>query len=223
MTETVQSKHILIPEPVLQRLPWYLAYVSALRANGVQTVSSTRISRHLNVESSQIAKDLSYLGLRGKTRIGYDVALLERSLQALLGFEQCHAAVVVGAGSLGRALLQDTGLRRFGLNIVGAFDISSDAVGRIVNGITVSHLSSLQPLCRRLGVEIGVITVPAQAAQATADALVAAGVRALWNFTPYRIIVDAPTVMVNTSLYAHLAVMYNKLNILNDPVEDEDN
>lgn len=215
-------RYTLIPEPVLQRLPWYLSYVTSLRGRGVQTVSSTNISRQLNVESSQIAKDLSYLGLRGKTRIGYDVTLLERRLQDMLGFEESHAAVIVGAGSLGCALLQDTGLRRFGLNVVGAFDVCDTVVGRTFSGIEVSHLSTLPDLCRRLDVEIGVITVPAGVAQETADTLVSAGVRALWNFTPTRISVDPPTIIINTSLYAHLAVMYNKLNMLNQTVTDNE-
>jgi len=217
LSSDIQRSAVLIPEPVLQRLPWYLAYVTSLKGRGVEYVSSTHISRHLNVESSQIAKDLSYLGLKGKTRIGYEVTLLESRLQDMLGFEQSHPAVIVGTGSLGGALLQDTGLRHFGLNIVGAFDISDAIIGRVINGITVSPMTALSDICRRLNVEIAVITVPSEVAQEVADRLVAAGVRALWNFTPYHISVEPPMVVVNTSLYAHLAVMYNKLNIITPP------
>ena len=202
---------LLIPEPVLQRLPWYLAYVTSLRAKGVTHVSSTQISRQLNVESSQIAKDLSFLTIRGKTRIGYQVDLLEEKLKALLGFDESHPAVICGVGGLGGALLQDTGLRRFGLNIVGAFDIADDIVGSQISGITVSHVDTLTDFCRRLNVEIGIITVPADTAQHTADNLIKAGVRALWNFTPRHITAEPPVVLTNTSLYAHLAVMYNKI------------
>lgn len=212
MTQPSEIQHnVLIPEPVLQRLPWYLAYVSSLRAKGVTHVSSTQISRQLNVESSQIAKDLSFLTIRGKTRIGYEVALLEEKLKALLGFDESHPAVICGVGSLGGALLQDTGLRKFGLNIIGAFDISDHIIGSQISGITVSHIDTLGDFCRQTDVEIGIITVPSDTAQHIADSLVHAGVQALWNFTPRHIIVESPVVLTNTSLYAHLAVMYNKI------------
>lgn len=112
-----------VPEPTLRRLPWYLAYVTLLRNQGVQYVSSTAISREINVDPSQIAKDLSALQIRGKTRIGYDVVELEESLRSFLGFDRQHNAVMIGVGSLGSALIADTGLERFGLNIVAGFDV----------------------------------------------------------------------------------------------------
>lgn len=107
-TKTGQTSVIrdLLPEPTLQRLPWYLAYVCQLRAQGVENVSSTQISKHLNVDSSQIAKDLSFLNIRGKTRIGYDVVELENTLKDFLEFERQHPAVIIGVGSLGAALIQ---------------------------------------------------------------------------------------------------------------------
>ena len=98
-------------------MPWYLAYVSLLREMKVEYVSSTQISRELKVDPSQIAKDLSFLDIRGKTRIGYEVALLEHKLEEFLGFRREHRAVIVGVGSLGGALMQDSGLSRYGLQI----------------------------------------------------------------------------------------------------------
>ncbi len=99
-----------IPEPALRRLPWYLAYVTLLRKRDVEYVSSTQISRDLNVDASQIAKDLSFLNIKGKTRIGYEVASLEAELEDFLGFRRSHNALIVGVGSLGGALIQDSGL-----------------------------------------------------------------------------------------------------------------
>jgi len=98
--------HEILPEPTLRRLPWYLAYVSLLRSRKVEYVSSTAIARELNVDASQIAKDLSFLNIKGKTRIGYEVAGLEAELKDFLGFDKSHNAVIVGVGSLGAALIR---------------------------------------------------------------------------------------------------------------------
>ena len=112
MAENRNISRELLPEPTLRRLPWYLAYVSMLHSQNVEYVSSTQISKELNVDSSQIAKDLSFLNIKGKTRIGYEVAKLERELRDFLGFKRHHNAVMMGVGSLGAALIQDSGLSR---------------------------------------------------------------------------------------------------------------
>ena len=201
-----------LPEPTLRRLPWYLAYVSLLRAKKVKYVSSTAIAKELNVDSSQIAKDLSFLNIKGKTRIGYDVARLETTLCDFLGFNRMHNAVIVGVGSLGAALLSDRGLANYGLNVVAGFDVDAAIVGKTINGVPVYSLDSLVERRPQLEAEIGIITVPVDQAQETADTLIAAGFRALWNFTPVRIRTSPGIVVVNTSIYAHLAVMYNRLD-----------
>ena len=91
----------ILPEPTLRRLPWYLAYVQLLHSQGVEFVSSTQISKEIKVDASQIAKDLSFLNIKGKTRIGYEVNTLVHELADFLGFKEAHNAFVVGVGSLG--------------------------------------------------------------------------------------------------------------------------
>lgn len=201
----------LIPEPALRRLPWYLAYVTRLKSQGVEYVSSTQISRDLSVDSSQIAKDLSFLKIKGKTRIGYEVTSLENELQDFLGFHREHNALIVGVGSLGGALILDSGLSQFGLNIVAGFDVKPELIGRTLCGIPVFNIDELKMRRRQFSSEIGIITVPVEHAQEVADKLIDAGVKALWNFTPMRISVPDNIVVQNTSIYAHLAVMYNRL------------
>ena len=201
----------LIPEPALRRLPWYLAYVTLLRERGDEFVSSTQISRELKVDASQIAKDLSLLDIRGKTRIGYEVPLLEHKLEEFLGFRRSHRAVVVGAGSLGKALMQDSGLRRYGLNNVAAFDTDPALAGMSYGGIPVYPVGEMTARVKEAGATVGIITVPVEHAQSTADALVEAGVKALWNFTPFRLSANDGVIISNTSIYAHLAVMYNRM------------
>ncbi|MDE6629371.1 MAG: redox-sensing transcriptional repressor Rex [Muribaculaceae bacterium] len=206
-----QNNRDLIPEPALRRLPWYLAYVSLLRERGVEYVSSTQISRELKVDASQIAKDLSFLDIKGKTRIGYEVKLLEHKLEEFLGFRRQHRAVIVGAGSLGGALMQDSGLNRYGMEIVAGFDVDPSLVGKRKHGLPVYHVDDLVEMVEELNAGIGIVTVPVEHAQETADLLIEAGVKAIWNFTPYRICVPEGVVISNTSIYAHLAVMYNRM------------
>ncbi len=201
------------PEPTLRRLPWYLAYVSMLRSRNIEFVSSTAISNEINVDASQIAKDLSVLGIKGKTRIGYEVAALEKALRDFLGFSCGHNAVMIGVGSLGSALIADTGLERFGLNIVAGFDISPEVVGTTIKNVPIFHVDKLAEMSQALSAEIAIVAVPVNVAQQMADAAVAAGIRALWNFTPFRIRTNPGIVIQNTSIYAHLAVMYNRLNM----------
>lgn len=216
---SIPSRGIL-PEPTLRRLPWYLAYVTLLRRRDVEYVSSTTIAKDLNVDASQIAKDLSFIDIKGKTRIGYEVALLEDTLRTFLGFDRMHNAVIVGVGSLGGALLQDRGLDHYGLNIVAGFDISPRLTGTTISGVPVYDIADLAVVRRETGAEIGIITVPFDQAQEVADTMIAAGIHALWNFTPYRIRTSSDIVVTNTSIYAHLAVMYNRLD-LRDPDMNE--
>ena len=204
----------LLPEPTLRRLPWYLAYVSLLKSKEVEYVSSTQIAKELNVDASQIAKDLSFLSVKGKTRIGYKVDLLERELQNFLGFKKGHNAVIVGVGSLGAALIQDSGLSHYGLNIVAGFDVNPEIIGQEMCNVPIYDISELEKKRKKLRAEIGIITVPVESAQDVADLMIASGSKALWNFTPFRIRVAAEDVVIqNTSIYSHLAVMYNRLGV----------
>ena len=208
----VETPGVQLPEPTLRRLPWYLAYVTTLRKQGIMHVSSTHISSHVGVDSSQIAKDLSFINIKGKTRIGYEVSALENALRHFLGFARLHNAVIVGTGSLGSALMRDRGLHRYGLNIVAGFDTDPDIVGSESCGIRIYHVDRMPQICRDLDVDIAAITVPVGAAQDAALSCVCAGIRAIWNFTPWRIQVPDNIVVQNTSIYAHLALIYNRLS-----------
>lgn len=213
--ENISSKKPdMLPEPTLRRLPWYLAYVATLHARNIEYVSTTHIAEDLKVAPSQIAKDLSFLGLRGKTRIGYSVDELEEQLHHFLGFGDRHNAVIVGAGSLGAALLADSGLQRYGLNIVAGIDVNPALIGTSLSGVPIYAPDKLKQLVRDLDITIGILAVPVESAHQVADSLVAAGIKALWNFTPTRIAVPENIVMTNTSIYSHLAVMYNRLSHL---------
>lgn len=213
MIEKASTSHApdLLPEPTLRRLPWYLAYLSTLHNESADYISTTRIAEALDVDPSRIAKDLSFLGLRGKTRIGYQIESLEKALRDYLGFDRRHNALMFGAGSLGGALIADSGLNRYGLNIVAGIDSNPAIIGTVIGGVRIYAPADIEALVRDLDIKIGIIAVPVEAAQEVADSAARAGVKAIWNFTPSRIRVPEGVVITNTSIYSHLAVMYNRL------------
>ncbi|MCM1369979.1 MAG: redox-sensing transcriptional repressor Rex [Candidatus Amulumruptor caecigallinarius] len=207
--------NVILPEPTIRRLPWYLAYVEILQRKRVRHVSSTRISKALNVDASQIAKDLSFINVRGRTRIGYEVDDLVNALGDFLGFTRRHKAYVIGAGSLGKALIRDSGLSNYGMEIVAGFDIAPPKKGADRRGVPIYHIDDIYEVMKRTPAEIAILTVPADVAQEAADIAIAAGLRAIWNFTPYRVKVAGGVVMANTSIYAHLALIFNRLDSQN--------
>ena len=214
MLEGKNISNIALPEPTLRRLPWYLAYINLLNAKNIEYVSSTQISKDINVDASQIAKDLSFLNIKGKTRIGYEVKSLAKELEDFLGFRRVHNTFMMRVGSLGAALIQGSGLSQYGLRIVAGFDVNPLRIGTSICGVPIFHVSELKMRQQELNAEIGVLAVPVENAQEATDVMINGGIKAIWNFTPFRIKAPENIVIQNTSIYAHLAVMYNRMNTL---------
>ena len=191
MSTSIRKEADKVPEPTLRRLPWYLSNIKLMKEKGEQYVSSTQISKEINIDASQIAKDLSYVNISGRTRVGYNIDALIEVLESFLGF---------------------TSLHHFGLEIVAAFDVNPELVGKDLNGIPIFHSDDFEAKMKEYDVNIGVLTVPINIAQEITDKMVDGGIKAVWNFTPFRIRVPENIVVQNTSLYAHLAVMFNRLN-----------
>ena len=212
MSTSIRKEADKVPEPTLRRLPWYLSNIKLMKEKGEQYVSSTQISKEINIDASQIAKDLSYVNISGRTRVGYNIDALIEVLESFLGFTNMHKAFLFGVGSLGAALLRDSGLHHFGLEIVAAFDVNPELAGKDLNGIPIFHSDDFEAKMKEYDVNIGVLTVPINIAQEITDKMVDGGIKAVWNFTPFRIRVPENIVVQNTSLYAHLAVMFNRLN-----------
>lgn len=212
MSTSIRKEADKVPEPTLRRLPWYMSNIKLMKEKGEQYVSSTQISKEINIDASQIAKDLSYVNISGRTRVGYNIDALIEVLESFLGFTNMHKAFLFGVGSLGAALLRDSGLHHFGLEIVAAFDVNPELVGKDLNGIPIFHSDDFEAKMKEYDVNIGVLTVPINIAQEITDKMVDGGIKAVWNFTPFRIRVPENIVVQNTSLYAHLAVMFNRLN-----------
>lgn len=205
-----------VPEPTLRRLPWYLAFAKLALQQGESFLSSTRIAKSIAVDPSMVAKDLSFVKISGRTRVGYDVNELVAVLEHFLGFTDSHQAYLFGVGNLGGALMHDNGLQQFGMEIKAGFDVRHELTGTSINHIPIHHIDKFAELQQQTGIHIGILTVPVDKAQDVSDIMVKGGIKAIWNFTPYRIVVPDNVIVQNTSIYAHLAVMYNRLNALKE-------
>jgi redox-sensing transcriptional repressor len=198
--------------PTLKRLPLYHRFLKELVAAGQKSFSCTQVGAELDLDPTQVRKDLESVGIVGRPRVGYLLASVIPELEAFLGWNNVHDAFLAGAGSMGSALL---GYRRFeqcGLNIVTAFDTDPEKIGLRIKGKQVLPLEKLASLATRMHIWLGIITVPATEAQAVADLMVAGGIRAIWNFAPIRLRVPEHVIVHNEDLYCSLAGLSQKLS-----------
>ncbi len=173
-----------IPEATVARLPVYLRALYTLAERGVGTVASEELAAAAGVNSAKLRKDLSYLGSYGIRGVGYDVDYLVYQVSRALGLTQNWPVVIVGAGNLGRALANYGGFVTRGFRIAAVLDTDQATVGRELGSVVVRHVSELEAVVATHAIAIGVIAVPAPAAQGVCDRLVAAGVTSILNFAP---------------------------------------
>jgi redox-sensing transcriptional repressor len=173
-----------LPEATIARLPEYLRALHHLAENGCETVSSEGLAAAAGVNSAKLRKDLSHLGSYGTRGVGYDTALLIDQIEYTLGLTQRRTVALVGVGNLGHALAGYDGFASRGFRISALFDADPQRVGEVIHGMSVRHVDDLPAVAAEEAIAIGVIATPATAAQAVADALVAAGVTSILNFAP---------------------------------------
>jgi redox-sensing transcriptional repressor len=178
-----------VAEPVSElttnRLSVYLRCLNALDAEGVRTISSQALAEQFHLNAAQIRKDLAYFGEFGVRGIGYYVKELRRHLRQILGLDRGVRVAIVGAGNLGLALADYGGFRDDGFEIVALFDTLKEKIGRRSRGGVVIHdIRDFRKIAKREEIGIAVIAVPGDAAQSAIDAAVAAGIRAILNFSP---------------------------------------
>ncbi|HEV8676240.1 MAG TPA: redox-sensing transcriptional repressor Rex [Methylomirabilota bacterium] len=193
-----------IPEMTVRRLSVYLRCLAQLDEDGVKTVSSQELAERFHLHSAQVRKDLAYFGEFGIRGIGYYVASLRAELQRLLGLDREWRVVLVGFGNLGSALFHYRGFARQGFRIAAIVDDDPVKAGRSVDGLSIQPLAELPRIVKQHGIQIGVVAVPADAAQTVADRLVAAGVRAILNFAPARLKVPKDVRLQNVDLSIEL-------------------
>ena len=171
----------------IHRLSVYTRCLRELEEDGVTTVSSQELAERFNLNSAQVRKDLTYFGEFGVRGIGYYVARLRAELQKILGLDHEWPVALVGFGNLGAALFHHKGFSRQGFKIVAIFDEDPAKTGREVEGTPILGMRDLGRELRARGIQIGVVAVPAEGAQAVVDLLVAGGVKAILNFAPARL------------------------------------
>lgn len=209
MADLVVTKSM--PLPGVRRLPAYLRFLYTLKARGRDVVSCTHIGDELGLVSTQVRKDLATTGIVGKPKVGYNVVELINAIQNFLGWNNTSDAFLVGAGSLGSALLGYEGFKEFGLNLLAGFDVDPAKIGTKIHDREIFPLEKLHDLAPRMHVLIGVLAVPAAAAQDTANYMILAGLRAIWNYTPVKLDVPEGVIVEDVKLSASLAVLSSRL------------
>lgn len=206
-----------VSKATIGRLPAYHRYLKEKMAAGERTVSSTAVAEDLHLNAVKVRKDLAVISsVAGKPKLGFAIADLIEGIDRILGYDNVTDAVLVGAGGLGSALVGYGGFKAYGLNIVAAFDNDPERIDTTLGGVKVFDSKDLVRLVRRLNVLIGIIAVPASAAQSVADELVEGGVRAIWNFAPVHLTLPANIAVKNEDMAASLAILSKRLaEILN--------
>ena len=201
-----------VSEATLRRLPLYHRYLKTLANDPIVTVSCTKIGLALSLDPTQVRKDIEATSIVGRPKVGYLVADLTTAIEKFLGWDNTRDAFLVGAGSLGAALMGYQKFSECGLQIVAAFDADPAKVGTQIHGKHVLPIDELIDLVQRMHIAIGIITVPAPGAQHVADLLVRGGIRAIWNFAPVQLTVPTDVIVRNEDLYCSLAALSQKLS-----------
>lgn len=200
-----------IAEASLRRLPVYHHLLEEMMIAGAPFISCSVIGRALNLDPTQVRKDIEATGIVGKPKVGYPLSALVHRIEDFLGWSNTKDAVLAGAGSLGNALLGYQKFRQFGINIVAAFDTDAEKLGTSIHGKEVLPLEQLRDFTHERHIHLGIIATPSTAAQSVADLMVAGGIRAIWNFAPVHLRVPDLVILQNEDLYPSLASLSFKL------------
>ena len=203
-----------ISKATLGRLPSYLEFLRNLPPDKVPYISATAIAKHLGLGEVQVRKDLAAVSGAGKPKLGYVTAELVEKLEDCLGCNQLTFAVLVGAGKLGKALLDYDGFEKFGVKIVAAFD-NNETVLSLSGKVEILPISQFEQFCKEHNVKLGIITVGEGSAQTVCDQMTESGITAIWNFAPCKLNVPAGTLVQNENLALSLAHLNNQLSNIN--------
>lgn len=171
-----------ISQAVISRLPRYFRYLGELKDEGVERISSQELSELMKVTASQIRQDFNNFGGFGQQGYGYNVTYLYTEIGKILGLDQTHKFIIVGAGNLGRALGNYMNFERRGFLFQGIFDENPDLIGQEVRGVKIRPMEELESFIQEHNIDIAVLTIPKTGAVKVADRLATTGVMAIWNF-----------------------------------------
>ena len=190
-----------ISQAVIRRMPRYYRYLGELLEDGVERISSNDLSKRMNVTASQIRQDLNNFGGFGQQGYGYNVKFLYEEIGKILGLNQKHNIIVIGAGNLGQALAHYVKVEKLGFVITALFDVNPALEGVTVRGIKIHMLDELEDYCKDHVVDIAALTMPKEKADAIANRLVNLGIQAIWNFAHVDLdLIDKDVVVENVHL-----------------------
>ena len=190
-----------ISQAVIRRMPRYYRYLGELLEDGVERISSNDLSKRMNVTASQIRQDLNNFGGFGQQGYGYNVKFLYEEIGKILGLNQKHNIIVIGAGNLGQALANYVKFEKLGFVITALFDVNPAVEGVTVRGIKIHMLDELEDYCKDHVVDIAALTMPKEKADAIANRLVNLGIQAIWNFAHVDLdLIDKDVVVENVHL-----------------------
>ena len=207
-----------IPQSVLRRLTKYLAHAQMMQARGADWVSSQEIAEALGVTSSTVRQDLTHLDFSGTSKKGYATDGLKEALGAVLGADEVWNMIVVGAGNLGSALALHEEFMRRGFNLQGIFDADPQKIGRKFGAFSVQPMEELPAAVGELKIDIGIIAVPAAAAQRVADLMIASGIRGLLNLSLAYIVAPRRVAVVDARVVASLQELSHLIRMKSQPL-----
>ena len=209
---TQHNTSLVVPKSTLSRLPLYYSHIRKMQQHGEEYVSAAAVAQSLNLNPVLVRKDLAGVSsVEGKPRTGFEIDTLINDLSDYLGYNKVDEAILVGVGSLGRLILTNKEFSSMGLNIAVGFDKDPDLHGLQVGDKFILPMEKMENYIQRTGVKIGIITVPADQAQAVCDQMVACGILAIWNFAFALLNVPPGILVKNENLPSSLAVLSHQL------------
>lgn len=206
------SKNV-ISNSVIRRLPRYYRFLGELEENGYIRISSRELSEKMGLTASQIRQDFNCFGEFGQQGYGYNVSELRRQIGIILGLNKKTPMILMGAGNLGKAIATHIDFSNLGFELIGAFDINPDIIGRQLGKITVKDISELESFCTEYKPEAVVLCIPQETAEKEINQLIDYGIHAFWNFTHYDLSISHENVIVeNVHLGDSLTILSYAIN-----------
>ncbi len=209
--DTLEATEHPIPEQTLRRIPLYHQILAEMQVRGEAYVSSRHLAQFFRIDDTQVRKDVSLIGYKGKPKAGYSILGLKKAIEEFLGINYENTAILIGAGRLGSALSQYPGLAQYGLRLVAIFDNDPARTGGVLGTFTILPMESLQRVVRSFDVGIAILCVPKDAAQSVAGRVVSLGIKAIWNFSPTQLTLPADVIVRHENIALGLAILSHYL------------
>ncbi len=220
MKRTIDSneKRKVISAHTIRRMPMYLFYLKSKKSIEVEYITAPIMGKELNIDATQIRKDFAEINIKGKTKVGYNIADILKKIEFFLGYHIHRKAFIVGMGNLGTALINFNEFYAEGIEIIKGFDTDIKKIGNKINGVKIYDINTVKEHFNLTPIDIAIITVPSDQAQKVVDVMIETGITALWNFSTMPISAPTNIIIENTCIDSSLALikwkLYNKTPLI---------